>query len=143
MAKTTINTKTVGAGLAAAAAAGAAAASYYFYASKDAKAHRKAAAKWASDLKRDVVKQAQKVPKMDRTQLMKIIDGAAATYETVRSIDQADLKRAAQELKKNWTLVAQEATGNARKIGADAKKTAKRARATVKKSAKKVAKKRR
>ena len=44
----------VGAGIAAAAAAGA---GYYFYFSKEAKAHRKVAAKWATDLKRDVVAQ--------------------------------------------------------------------------------------
>lgn len=98
----------VGAGMLAAATAGVAA-GYYFYASKDAKKNRKVAAKWAGDLKSDVVKQAKKVQDLDRAQMLAIIDQAATTYETVRSLNRADLSRAVKELKSNWQNVVGEA----------------------------------
>lgn len=120
---------------AAAAAAGAAAAGYYFYASRDAKKHRRLAANWAQDLKREVVKQGKKVQKMDRSQFLRIVDNAAATYETVRAINKKDLQKAAQELKNNWQLVAQEASGALKSTKRTAKKTASKTRATVKKTA--------
>jgi len=127
--------KKAAAGLAAAAAAaGAAAAGYYFYASKDAKSNRKNAAKWARDMKDDVVKQAKKVQDIDRAQLLKIIDGAAATYETVRSVDRKDLTNAARELKNNWELLSQEVMGRGKKT---ARTSAKKAKASVKKAVKK------
>jgi hypothetical protein len=136
--------KKAAAGLAAAAAAaGAAAAGYYFYASKDAKSNRKNAAKWARDMKDDVVKQAKKVQDIDRAQLLKIIDGAAATYETVRTIDRKDLTNAARELKNNWQLLSEEVVGRGKRMMAGAPKTAKKAVKKVKRAAKKAAPKRR
>lgn len=133
--------KKAAAGLAAAAAAaGAAAAGYYFYASKDAKQNRKLAAKWARDMKDDVVKQAKKVQDIDRGQLLKIIDGAVASYETVRSVDRNDLKSAAKELKNNWQLLSEEVLGRGKKT---AKKSVSRAKKAVKKAAPTSAKKRR
>ncbi len=112
--------------LGAAAAAGAAAGYYYFYASEDAKEHRRKAAKWAGELKRDVVRQAKKIHNIDRATLASIVDKAAATYGSVRGIDTAELARAARELKDNWRLVAQETMSGAKKKSASAKKTAKK-----------------
>lgn len=132
--------KKAAAGLAAAAAAaGAAAAGYYFYASKDAKENRKLAAKWARDMKDDVVKQAKKVQDIDRAQLLKIIDGAVASYETVRSVDRDDLRTAAKELKNNWQLLSEEVLGRSKKT---AKKSTGRAKKATKKAAKKAVKRR-
>ncbi|MDB5237908.1 MAG: hypothetical protein JWM46_178 [Candidatus Kaiserbacteria bacterium] len=140
------NTK-VGAGVGAgvlAAGAAMAAAGYYFYASKDAKQNRKIAAKWAGNLKNDVVKQAKKVQNIDKAQLAKIIDQAAAAYETVRSVDKMDLQKAAKELKMNWQELAAELTGGMKKAGTSAKKTVSNAKKSAKKavsSAKKTVKK--
>ena len=91
-----------------AAAAGAAAAGYYFYASKNAKKNRQVVAKWASDFKRDVEKQADQLKNLNRESLVGIVDGVTKAYETVRNIDRNDLMKAAEELKRNWRLVKDE-----------------------------------
>src|ERR1700754_10481 len=96
----------VGAGLLAAAAV--ASAGYYFYGSDGAKKHRAAASKWAKGMKNDVVKEAKKLKKIDQKEVAKIVDKAAAAYASVRSVNQAELKAAATELKKNWKRVSEE-----------------------------------
>jgi hypothetical protein len=101
---------TVGAGLAAAGAAG-----YYFYASPKAKSHRKIAAKWATDLKDDVVREAKKVQKLRAKDFAKIVDVAAEAYHGIRSIDAGDVRRAAKELKSNWQSVQEELTAKGRR----------------------------
>lgn len=116
----------LGAGALAAAAA-AAAAGYYFYASKDAKKHRKIAAKWAGGLKKEAVKQAKKVGAMSRADVMKAVSAATAAYEGVKSIDAKELSRAAKELKDNWQEIVSE-VGGKKKAKKTAKKTAKRAK---------------
>jgi prophage DNA circulation protein len=94
-----------------AGAAGAAAAGYYFYASTNAKSHRKVAAKWATNLKDDVVRRAKEVgEKIDKKTMMKIVDGAASAYKSVRGLDRKELSRAVTELKKNWHKLAGELT---------------------------------
>lgn len=124
----------VGAGLIGAAAA--AAAGYYFYATKDAKKNRKLAAKWATDLKRDVVREAKKLQNVDRAKMLKIVDTAATAYETVRSVDKKDLTGAVKELKKNWQELARE-------LGVGAKGAKKKITKAVKKLAKPTPKRRR
>ncbi len=113
----------VGAGLLAAGAA--AAAGYYFYASKNAKKNRRIAAKWAQNLKNDVVKQAKKAKTLDRAQVLSFIDKAAGAYETVRSVNKRDLERAAKELKDNWRALAEELSSS-KKRPASSKKTARK-----------------
>lgn len=123
-----------------AAGAAAAAAGYYFYASKNAPQHRKKAAKWAGDLKRDVVREAKKLPKLDKATLAKAVDAATAAYATARSIDKRDLLQAANELKRNWTRVVDEARGAVNGARAGAAKAAKKSapkKAAKKRSAKK------
>jgi len=136
MAKKTENKKgsRAGLGLAALAAAGAAAAAgYYFYASENAPKHRKIAAKWAGDMKRDVVREAKKLKKIDKAAVMKIVNQAQAAYEkNGPKIDKAALVKAATELKKHWDEIRDEADTTVKA----AKKTAKK---VVKKVAKKVA----
>jgi hypothetical protein len=123
-----------GLGLAALAAAGAAAAAgYYFYASENAPKHRKIAAKWAGDMKRDVIKEAKKLQKIDKAAIMKIVNQAQAAYaKNGPKIDKAALVKAASELKKHWDEIRDEITP----AKPAAKKTAKK---TAKKSAKKTA----
>jgi len=133
--------------LAAAAAAGVAA-GYYFYAGKGAKKNRRIAAKWASDMKRDIVIQAKKVRDLDRAQMLALIDAAATTYETVRAVDRKEIARAAKELKNNWQDLAGELSPTLRAAGKRAaasaragvssvKKHAKQAHKTIRKTAKK------
>lgn len=122
----------VGLGLAALAAAGAAAAAgYYFYASENAPKNRKIAAKWAADLKRDVVFEAKKLKKIDKAAVAKLVDKAAKTYAANGpKVDKAALVRAARELKSHWD-----------ELRAEAAPVVKAAKKAVKKTAKKVAKK--
>jgi len=120
----------VGLGLAAAAAAGA---GYYFYGSPKSSAHRKKAAKWAGDLKSDVLKKAKKLQKFDEKAFKVIVDESAKAYERLKSVDESDVRAAAAELKANWKNVEKELSRVAKKSGGVAKKAAK----VVKKSAKK------
>jgi hypothetical protein len=95
--------KAVAAGAAGAAVLGAAAAAgYFYYASKNAKKHREAAARWASTLRRDVLREAKKLKDADRATWMRVIDGVADSYQKLRTIDPEDLGAAAGELKANW-----------------------------------------
>ena len=93
----------IGAGLVAAGAA--AMAGYYFYGSKDAKKHRKIAAKWATDMKKEVMKEARGLEKISPKAFATIVDGVAKTYQNARSVNAADVRRAANELKKNLATI--------------------------------------
>jgi hypothetical protein len=94
------------AALAAVAAAGAA--TYYFYGTKNAKKHRHAASVWAKGLKKEVQKGLKGVKKIDARTVARIVDDAAAVYQGTRGVAASDVRAAAQELKKNWSLVAKE-----------------------------------
>jgi len=111
----------VGAGLIAAGAA--AAAGYYFYGSPGAKKHRKIAAKWADDMKKEVVKEAKHLEKTSPKAFAAIVDRVAKTYQVARSVDAAEVRRAAKELKANWDTVKSEAKRTVRKSVSRAKKT--------------------
>jgi hypothetical protein len=129
--------KGIGLGKAAAvlAAAGAAAAAgYYFYASSRAKDHRKIVARWAVNLKKDVLKKAEQVKHLDAQSLAKIVDEAAKAYENVRSINRNDVVRAAEELKSNWHAIVSELSPGERRGG---RTGARKARKGRKKAAKK------
>jgi hypothetical protein len=125
MKKTTRKTAAkIGAGLVVAGAA--AAAGYYFYASKRAKSHRKIAAKWATDMKNDVVKEARHLERASPKAFAAVVDSVAKTYKGARSVDVAEVKRAADELKANWEMVKREAKRTVRKSASRAKTTVKR-----------------
>ena len=116
MEKTTTKGKTamkIGAGLVAAGAA--AAAGYYFYGSKKAKSHRKIAAKWATDMKNEVIKETKRLEQDGPKIFAAIVDRVAKKYQAARSVDAADLKRAANELKANWEMVQRETKRAVRK----------------------------
>ena len=97
----------VGAGI---VAAGAAAAGYYFYGSKDAKKNRRIAAKWASDMKAEILREARAVKNLDRGRILGIVDRVARTYSDVRAIDSRDVRRAVDELREHWEDLLRQAT---------------------------------
>jgi hypothetical protein len=130
-----------GVGIAAAAVA-AAGAGYYFYFSKDAKRHRRIAARWATDLKREVVRQAKNARELERETVEAIVDRAAAAYRGVKSIDAAHLAAAVGELKDNWEEIKRELRSAGRKSRALATGATREAR-TVAHRAKKAASPRR
>lgn len=117
----------------AAAALGAAAAGYYFYAGPDAREHRKIAAKWANDMKSDVIKKAKTLKKIDREAVQNIVMNAAKTYRGMKNLDSAEVDRATKELKANWRELVKE-------LGSDAKAARKSVQKGVKKSVKTVRK---
>lgn len=132
-AKTKDTMKKAGIGAGVLAAAGAAAAGYYFYASKNARQHRHAAAKWAKSLKNDVEREAKKLKKLDRRQLVRIVDEAALAYENIRGLDRKDLAQAAEELKRNW----QNLEAEIRTVNRAPRKAARPKKAAKKKTARK------
>ncbi|MDP2650331.1 MAG: hypothetical protein Q8P16_02080 [bacterium] len=126
----------IGIGVSAAAAvAAAAAAGYYFYMSKDAKKHRTQVAKWASDMKKDVVAQARKLKKLSKKDVDLIIARAAAAYQRARNVDKEKIKQAAQELKDNWDMLEKEIRKGAKAGVAKGKKAVSKAAKKTKKSA--------
>jgi len=106
----------MGAGLIAAGSA--AAAGYYFYASKHAKKNRRVAARWASDFKKEVVKQAHAVKSLDRGALTRVVDGVAHMYETARKANREDILKAASELKGNFASLKKEVSGVVKSVKA-------------------------
>ncbi len=116
---------------AALAAGAAAAAGYYFYGSKNAEKHRNRAAKWARDLKAEAMRQAEKMPKIDKNSIAKAIDVASGAILAARTIDQKEVVRAASELKNYWQNMVAEmhakktAPKRTRAKGGAAKKRAK------------------
>lgn len=129
----------IAAGLAAAGAV--AAAGYYFYGSTHAKKHRGVAVKWAADMKKEVMHEVKLLQKVSPKEFAKIVDTVASTYRGVRSINAADLKRAATELKSNWDMVERETQKTARTSVSRVKAVRKRALVANKKVVKKIVKK--
>ncbi len=94
--------------LAAAGAAAAATAGYYFYASKNAGKNRRVAAKWAKDLKKDVISRAARMDKIGRKTIYEAIDDAARAYAGAREVSTEEIIRAGKELKNNWQSLMKE-----------------------------------
>lgn len=107
MAKTNKKKVAAGVGLGLAVVAGATA-GYYFYGSKHASGNRRKAARWAHDLKADVIKNAKKMKKMDERAYHTIVNEAMKAYKNVRTINKGDLESAAAELKANWKTAERE-----------------------------------
>ena len=129
---------------AALAAVGAAAAGYYFYGTQHAKKHRNAASAWAKGMKADVTKQVKALKKIDAQSVGKIVDQAAAAYQTAKGASKMDVAHAAKELKANWKHIQAELAPS-KKAVATVKKTVQKAEKaaspkTVKKTVKKVVK---
>jgi len=117
------------------AAAALAAAGYYFYASKNAKKNRQVAAKWAVDMKRDVVKRARALKNVDRAAVAAIVEQSARAYKGMRGLDRSEVERAAKELKKNWQKIAAELKKGSAKVKSTAKHVTKRGKAALKRAA--------
>ena len=116
------------------AAAALAAAGYYFYASKNAKKNRLVAAKWAVDMKRDVVKRARALKNVDRAAVAAIVEQSARAYKGIRGLDRGEVERAAKELKKNWQKIAAELKKGGAKVKSTAKHVTKRGKATLRRA---------
>jgi glutamate synthase domain-containing protein 3 len=127
----------VGLGLAAAAAAGA---GYFFYGSPSATKNRKKVAKWASDIKTDVVKKAKKLEKFDEAAYHKIVDESVKAYKALKKVDPEDVAMLAKELKENWDNVSSEFARVAKKKTSVAKKAVATAKKAVKAAPKKAVK---
>ncbi|HEX3095764.1 MAG TPA: hypothetical protein VHQ20_01450 [Patescibacteria group bacterium] len=132
----------VGAGVAALAAA---AAGVYMMTGKNAK-NRKKVAKWADDLKKDVVKELDKAGKVSKATYEKVVDTAAKNYAGLKTVKAPELAALASELKGHWDNISGElekASKSVRKVvPKTAKKVAKEVKAVVAKSgAKKAVKK--
>ncbi len=111
-------------------ASAAAAAGYYFYGSKQSKEHRKIAAKWAGDMKKEVIRETKRLKQASPKDFAKIVDTVAGAYRKARSVNPADLKRAASELKSNWGKVRREIqqTGVKKAVKKAVKKVGKKVR---------------
>lgn len=97
----------VGTGVAVGAAA--ALAGYYFYADKNAKKHRKMAAAWANNLKKDAVKEIKKLEKIDKASITRAVNKASALYKKAATgATGKEVARATAELKKNWHRLQKE-----------------------------------
>ena len=116
------------------AAAALAAAGYYFYASKNAKKNRQVAAKWAVDMKREVVKRAKALKNVDRAAVAAIVEQSARAYKGIRGLDRGEVERAAKELKKNWQKIAAELKKGSAKVKSTAKHVTKRGKAALKRA---------
>ncbi|OGG55995.1 hypothetical protein A2680_00465 [Candidatus Kaiserbacteria bacterium RIFCSPHIGHO2_01_FULL_55_37] len=116
------------------AAAALAAVGYYFYASKDAKKNRRVAAKWAVDMKRDVVKRAKALKNVDRAAVAAIVEQSARAYKGIRGLDRGEVERAASELKKNWQKIAAELKKGGASVKSAAKQATKRGKAAIKRA---------
>ncbi len=121
----------VGAGVVAAAAL--AAAGYYFYASKDAKENRQIAAKWAGELKKDVVKRAKALKNVDRAAVAAIVEQSTRALKGARDLNRSEIERAAKELKKNWQKIAKELNTTGASVVKQAKGAVKKAKKVVRK----------
>lgn len=101
-----------------AASVAAAAAGYYFYGSTKAKTHRKLAAKWATHMKDEIIREARNLKRIDPKSIAAVVDQVAKKYEATRSASADDLKRATKELKANWKVLELETKRTIRKTAA-------------------------
>lgn len=124
----------------AALASMAAAAGYYFYGTKNAKKHRQAASAWAKGMKKDVMKKAASVKKLDAKTAAKIVDEASKAYKTAKGASLKDVQAAALELKKNWKNIETELAPSTQVKKTLTKAVASAKKAMPKKAAKQVKK---
>ncbi len=129
--KTSKGKMAAGIAVGVAAAAAAAVAGYYFYGSKKAKSHRKIVAKWANDMKKEVIREVKSLEKVNPKDFARVVDTVASTYRGVRSVNAADLRRAANELKANWKMIQREIQKSGKKT---VKKIVKKAKTKKRKS---------
>lgn len=89
------------------AALAAAATAVYFMTGKNAK-NRKKVAKWANDMRNDVVKELGKASKVSQATYNKAVDTVTKNYKTLKKINTAEVALAASELKKSWDAISSE-----------------------------------
>lgn len=87
--------------IAAAAAAGA----YYLYGTQDGAKARKKMGSWAMKLKKEVIKETQKLEKVGQADYNKIVLRLKKKYDGVKSIDPKEMNAVVADLKKHWSVV--------------------------------------
>ncbi len=122
-----------GASLAAVAAA---AAGVYFLTGKNAK-NRKKLAKWAEDMKNDVVKELNKAGKHSKASYQQIVDSVAKNYKGLKNVSAPELSQMASELKSHWDIISAEVS----QAGKAVKRAIPSTKKVVKKAKKSVTKK--
>lgn len=138
---TTKNKKVAtGVGLGLAAAAATAAGAFYAFGGKKGAKNRHKVVKWAGDLKKDVVKQAKKVKKLDEQAYHAIVDEVANAYHAIQDIDPDHVMAAAGELKDGFAHVRKELKRTTAKAIVGVKSEVKAVKKDVKSVAKSVAK---
>lgn len=130
-------------GAGAAMAGAAAAAGYYFYGSDKAKKHRASAVKWAEGFKKEVVKEARMLSRIDKKKVGAIVDDVVHAYRAAKKADVKEIGKAASELKKNWHRLAAELKPVARKAVAKGRSVMKKASSAMKRGVKRMSPKKR
>lgn len=92
------------------AALAAAATTVYFMTGKHAK-NRKKVAKWADNMRKDVVKELSKAGKASQATYNKAIDVVTKNYKGLKNVSATELALAAAELKSNWDMVRSQMDG--------------------------------
>jgi gas vesicle protein len=97
-------TKIVGAGIGLAAVAAAAA---YFFGGKRGEKNREKVAAWADEMKEEVLEKLKDLKHVNQESYDKIVDETASRYRKVTKISAAEIKYAANEVKKAWSHISQ------------------------------------
>ncbi|MES3005999.1 MAG: hypothetical protein V4664_03580 [Patescibacteria group bacterium] len=91
-------------GIAAAAAAGA----YFLYGTKDGKKMQKKVRGWSLKAKGEVLEKLENLKEVNEDAYHKTVDAVLKRYETVKSVDAAELASIAKELKGHWANIRKE-----------------------------------
>ncbi len=135
-AKKSVSNKQIAIGVGVATLA-AAAAGVYFMTGKHSK-NRKKVATWATSVKKEVVKDLEKVGKVSKSAYDKSVDTVIKGYEGAKNIDQADLMELAGELKAGWDSVKTQLEEAGKKVAKTVQTTKKAvSKAPAKKSSRK------
>jgi hypothetical protein len=100
-----------GVGLAAAAAG-----VYYLFKTKSGAKARASAARWASGLQKDVLKELKNVTAAGEKEYKKVIHDVAERYEKLKGIDSKDLASLVRDLEGHWSAVRKEFTAGAQAV---------------------------
>lgn len=90
----------------------AAVAGVYFFSGKKNAKRRAEAARWAVKVKRDVLEHLGEYKEIGENHYHQAIEEVAARYGAMKDVDPDELRRVAQELKKNWVHVKKQFSAN-------------------------------
>ena len=85
-----------------------AAATYFFLGPNGAK-HQKDAKAWATNMKKEVIKQLKVARDVTKPVYDQIIDSIAAEYRKAKDVDPEEVSKLVQELKERWEAIGKSA----------------------------------